>query len=138
MLIQNTSNAIQAPLTVMSNSTSVAGSQDIQTPSATAPSAIAPSTATAAPSASQLQSAIQSTNQAVSGKGLEFSVDDTTKQTVVKLMDTKTGDVIGQFPSKQMIDISQAISLMQQQLQQASLSKAPVQSVQGLLIKQQA
>jgi flagellar protein FlaG len=85
-----------------------------------------------------LQSAVQSTNQAISGKGLEFSVDTSTKQTVVKLMDTQSDTVIGQFPSQQMIDISKSIGLMQEQLQQASLSRTPVQASPGLLIKQQA
>lgn len=73
-----------------------------------------------------------------SSRDLSFSVDTDTKQTVVKLMDTKTGDVIGQFPSHQMLEISKAIGVMQEQIQQASISKAPVQSTQGLLIRQQA
>lgn len=140
MLIQNTSNAVQTPPVAMSNGGSVAASANIQTAAAPAtPSTTAiASTATAAPTTSQLQSAIESTNQAMLAKGLEFSVDTATKQTVVKLMDTKTGAVIGQFPSQQMIDISQAIGLMQQQLQHASLSKASIQSVPGILITQQA
>ena len=96
--------------------------------------------ATAAPSTAQLQSAVQNTNQAmqVAGKSLAFSVDAATKETVVKLVDTQTDKVIGQFPSRQMLAISQAIGLMQEQLQQASISKAPVQTASGLLIKQTA
>jgi flagellar protein FlaG len=91
----------------------------------------------------QLQSAVQNANQSMqaSNRDLTFSVDTDTRQTIVKLMDTKTGDVIGQFPSHQMLEISKAIGLMQEQLQQATLSKAPVQSspsTQGMLIKQQA
>ena len=94
----------------------------------------------ATPSTAQLQSAVQNTNQAmqVAGKSLAFSVDAATKETVVKLVDTQTDKVIGQFPSRQMLAISQAIGLMQEQLQQASISKAPVQTASGLLIKQTA
>lgn len=137
MLIQNTTAQTATPA-IMPAGTA------IQTPQTDAPSATAPSstasaaTEAAAPSASQLQSAITTTNLAMSEKGLEFSVDASTKQTVVKLIDTKTDTVIGQFPSQQMIDISQAIGLIQQQLQHSALSKAHAQSVPGMLIKQQA
>ena len=83
---------------------------------------------------------MQNTNQAMqdAGKSLAFSVDDATRETVVKLVDTQTDKVLGQFPSKQMLAISQAIGLMQEQLQQASISRTPVQTAPGLLIKQQA
>ncbi len=92
------------------------------------------------PTEVQLKNAVENTNKAmqVSNKNLAFSVDSDTHQTVVKLMDTVTGDVIGQFPSEQMLAISKAIGLMQEQLQQASISKAQVPSTQGMLIKQQA
>ncbi len=145
MLIQNSSNAVQTPLPVIAAGNGAPASviPDIQTaaPSAPAPSNAVSQTAapqTAAPSMAQLQNAVASTNQSMLAKGLAFSVDATTKQTVVKLMDTTSGVVIGQFPSQQMIDISKAIALMQEQLQQASLSRATVQTAQGLLIKQQA
>jgi flagellar protein FlaG len=133
MLIQNASNATPQPAMTAGSGTPVAANPEVQMPPVTQVAA-----PLAAPSTAQLHSAIQHTNQSMSGKGLEFSVDATTKQTVVKLMDTKTGDMIGQFPSHQMLEISKAIVLMQDQLQQASLSKAPVQTAQGMLIKQQA
>ena len=132
MLIQNANSA--TPQAATPAGIPVASSPDIQMVAAPQ-AAQAPQ---AAPSAAQLQSAVQSSNQAISGKGLEFSVDTSTKQTVVKLMDTQSDTVIGQFPSQQMIDISKSIGLMQEQLQQASLSKTPVQASPGLLIKQQA
>lgn len=149
MLIQNnTSNAVQTPLPVIAagNGGTPASTPDIQPAAATAAIQTASTQATsqdsavqtAAPSKAQLQNAVTSTNQSMLAKGLAFSVDSTTKQTVVKLMDTSTGVVIGQFPSQQMIDISKAIALMQEQLQQASMSKASVPTTQGLLIKQQA
>lgn len=139
MLIQN-STAVQSaqPARVSGDSAPVIAAE-IQTPVAAsqpAPQATADKPVPAA----QLQSAVQNANQAMleSNKNLAFSIDNDTKQTVVKLMDTKTGDVIGQFPTHQMLEISKAIGLMQEQLQQASLTKTPVQSTQGMLIKQQA
>ena len=110
----------------------------IQTAIQTAP-VIQPAIQTT-PTTAQLQRAIQNTNQAMqdSGKSLTFSIDEATKETVVKLMDTQTNQVIGQFPSKQMLAISEAIGLMQEQLQQAAISKATVQTAPGLLIKQTA
>jgi flagellar protein FlaG len=132
MLIQNANSA--TPQAATPAGIPVASSPDIQMVAAPQAAQATP----AAPSAAQLQSAVQSTNQAISGKGLEFSVDTSTKQTVVKLMDTQSDTVIGQFPSQQMIDISKSIGLMQEQLQQASLSRTPIQASPGLLIKQQA
>lgn len=136
MLIQNTT-AAQPPQITRVSSEAVAESvqASIPTPSTTAPQAVEK-----AVPAAQLQSAVQNANQVMqeSNKNLAFSIDSDTKQTVVKLMDTKTGDIIGQFPTHQMLEISKAIGLMQEQLQQASITKAPVQSTQGMLIKQQA
>ena len=133
MLIQNTSSAI--PQSVATNDAPV-----IQTAPAIQTAPVIQTAVQTAPTAAQLQLAIQNTNQAMrdSGKSLTFSVDEATKETVVKLMDTQTDKVIGQFPSKQMLAISQAIGLMQEQLQQAAFSKTPVQTVPGLLIKQKA
>lgn len=149
MQIQNINQAVQMPPPVKTGQTgSSANSAAVRhTPVTAAPITAAPITATpittapsAAPTENQLQSAVKSANQAMasSNKDLSFSVDNDTKQTVVKLTDSKTGDVIGQFPSHQMLAISKAIGLMQDQLQQAALSKASVPSTQGMLIKQQA
>lgn len=130
MLIQNTSNTPTQSATP--------SSAPAVTPNA--PPITQATAAPAAPTAAQLQSAVQNTNQAMqdAGKSLAFSVDEATRETVVKLVDTQTDKVIGQFPSKQMLAISQAIGLMQEQLQQASISKASVQTAPGLLIKQTA
>ncbi|MFA6063194.1 MAG: flagellar protein FlaG [Gallionella sp.] len=135
MLIQNLSaNVAQAPQPARQASESTAIPESATTTQALTEKPVP---------AAQLHSAVQNANQAMqsSNRDLAFSVDTETKQTVVKLMDTKTGDVIGQFPTHQMLEISKAIGLMQEQLQQASLSKAPTQSTpgtQGMLIKQQA
>ena len=57
-----------------------------------------------------------------SNKKLEFSIDESTKQRVVRLVDMDTGDLIRQFPSEEMLSLSQAIDKIQQ----------------GLLLKQKA
>ncbi|MFA6971685.1 MAG: flagellar protein FlaG [Gallionella sp.] len=136
MLIQNFNSAVQLsqPARNISEGTSVAEKPAVQTPDA------APQVAAQPISVAHLQTAVQNANQAMkeSNRDLSFSVDTATKQTVVKLMDSKTGDVIGQFPSHQMLEISKAIGLMQEQLQATQLTKAPLQSPQGLLIRQQA
>lgn len=138
MLIQDNISSIQT-----SRATSFAGNNApvadiVQMPQTIAQTPVPQTPAQPAPTPSQLQNAVQNANQAMLSKGLEFSVDTDTKQTVVRLLDTTNGTVIGQFPSQQMIDISKAIALIQEQLQQASLSKAPVQTAPGMLIKQQA
>lgn len=76
------------------------------------------------PTAPQLQSAVDNINKAFqkSSKNLEFSIDTDTKKSVVKLVDTETGDVIRQFPSEEAIAISKSIERIQQ----------------GLLLKQKA
>jgi flagellar protein FlaG len=141
MLIQNLSANV-----AQTHQSTKAVSESSTENAATLPAAAQPvptQTAEKSVPVAQLQSAVQNANQSMqaSNRDLTFSVDTDTKQTIVKLMDTKTGDVIGQFPSHQMLEISKAIGLMQEQLQQATLSKAPVQSspsTQGMLLKQQA
>lgn len=44
-------------------------------------------------------SILQATN-----RNLEFQVDDSTKKIVVKIVDSKTGDVVRQIPSEEMLD----------------------------------
>ena len=44
------------------------------------------------------------------GTKLSFSVDKETRQTVIKVMDSRTGEVIRQIPSEEMLRISQRIT----------------------------
>ncbi len=76
------------------------------------------------PSVAQLESAVHDLNQSMkaNGSNLAFSIDPDTEQTVVKLMDSSTGEIIKQFPSKEAIAIAKAIGDIQQ----------------GLLLKQKA
>jgi len=52
---------------------------------------------------------------------LQFSVDKDTGQTVVKVMDKQSGDVIRQIPSKEMLELAKAMD-----------------TIQGLIIRKQA
>ena len=76
------------------------------------------------PSADELNSAVAAINQAMqqSNQALEFSVDTDSHRTVVKMVDTSTGELIRQFPSEATLAISRGIEHFQQ----------------GLLLKQKA
>jgi len=76
------------------------------------------------PSAEQLKIAVGVINQVMqqSNQSLEFSVDTTTKIPIVKMVDTKTGELIRQFPTEETLAISRDIDRFQQ----------------GLLLKQKA
>ena len=59
--------------------------------------------------------AVQSANayvQSVSSS-LQFSLDQDTGRTVVKMIDTQTEEVLRQFPSEEMLSISKSIDRMQ-------------------------
>ena len=43
---------------------------------------------------------------------LQFSLDKTSGQTVIKVIDTDTGDTIRQIPSEEMLEISNAVDKM--------------------------
>lgn len=66
--------------------------------------------------ADQINKAMQAFAQ-----NLQFSVDEDTKMTVVKVVDTASGDVIRQIPSEEVLTIAKALD-----------------KLQGLLIRQKA
>lgn len=68
------------------------------------------------PSPQQLNNAVAAINQAMrqSNQNLEFSMDSSTKRLVVRMVDTATGDVIRQIPSKEVLAIAQSIDEFQQ------------------------
>ena len=124
MLIQNISSGVSAP-----GYTGDSGSVSVAVPVAqSAPSQISVKSATdqraTEPSADQLKTAVDTINSAVqkSNPNVEFSIDQSTKQTVIKVMDSQTGDLITQFPSKEALAVSQMIG----------------QAQKGALLKQQA
>ncbi|GHU07170.1 hypothetical protein FACS1894158_15080 [Betaproteobacteria bacterium] len=72
---------------------------------------------------SELQSAVAKIQEFVSkaASDINFSIDEDSGRTVVKVIDRTTKDVIRQMPSQEMLDLAQAMD-----------------KLQGLLIKQKA
>ncbi len=125
MLIQNvTGNSVPTPSVIHDNAgssvVSASAPQTVSTP-IELPHAVSSPVAnaqTAQPSSAQLQEAIDRLNQAMlrSNTNLEFSVDKDTKQPLIKVVDSNTGETIRQFPSKEVIAISQSIDQFQKGL----------------------
>lgn len=71
-------------------------------------------TAKEEPTRAQLDTAVKDVNEFIQpiNNALEFSVDDDTGQTVVKVIDKGTQEVIRQFPSEEMLAIARAIGQM--------------------------
>jgi flagellar protein FlaG len=67
------------------------------------------------PSAKELQEAVGIIEQAVrtTTDELNFSIDEESGRTVVKVIDKTTDEVIRQFPSKEVLDIARALDKLQ-------------------------
>ena len=69
------------------------------------------------PSSEQLRNAADSIKQAMQESNpsleIEFSVDTDTKKTVVRVMDTHTGELIRQVPSQEVLAIARSIDKIQ-------------------------
>lgn len=72
----------------------------------------------AKPAPEQVQRAVGAINNALqaANRGLQFSVDPDTKNPVVRMVDTATGEVIRQIPSEESLAIARAIDKFQQGL----------------------
>lgn len=91
-------------------SQAVTGTADVpqSTPSALQQESPFASPADIAQALDEVQSAIKTiTNE------LQFSIDDDTGKTVVKVVDTSTNEVIKQFPSEELLRISKALDKFQ-------------------------
>jgi flagellar protein FlaG len=68
-----------------------------------------------APSAENLKKMVDTANKTMDkiNSKLEFTVDDTTNKTVVKVTEAQSGKVIMQFPSEEMLSITRAIDSSQ-------------------------
>lgn len=106
--------------------------RNIPTPGASTPAGATPALAltatavqppSAAPNAAQVTQALKSINKTleIRSQGLEFSIDEDSHRTIVKIVDKNTKDVIRQIPTEEALEIAKA-------LDQAS----------GLLIRQKA
>lgn len=88
-----------------------------------APAAAAAGVAAPEPTLTQLTDAVKKINQSMStqSRGLEFSVDTSSKRTIVKVVDRQTNELIRQIPTVETLEIAHALD-----------------QAHGLLIKQQA
>jgi flagellar protein FlaG len=77
----------------------------------------------AQPTLGQVTEAVNAINRsmATQSRGLEFSVDADSQRTVVKVIDSQTGELIRQIPTVETLEIAHALD-----------------QAQGLLIRQQA
>lgn len=129
MLIQNTSNAAQAPVPIRlpSDGGSVGVATHQPSTSAGAPQPAVNQAPVQQPTNAQISKEIDKINSALqqTNKNLElsFSVDKTTNKQVIKLVDKQTGDTVVQIPSEAVLAIAQGIDEFQQH---------------GLLLKQKA
>jgi flagellar protein FlaG len=96
-----------------------ASSQAVQTQSVTVENA----SARKENNPEELQDAVEKIQKFVSmaACNIEFSIDEDSGRTVVKVVDRETKDVVRQIPSEEMLDLAQALD-----------------KLQGLLIKQKA
>lgn len=69
-----------------------------------------------APSPEQLKRMVDDANKSLnkSSSKLEFSVDDATNKTIVKVTESQSGKLIMQFPSEEMLSVTRAIDHAQQ------------------------
>jgi flagellar protein FlaG len=107
---------LATPPTAPQSGASAAASQ--RTPAA------APTPTPPQPSLEQVKKAVDSVKQmvtATSANSLEFSVDEQSGKTVVRVTDAQTGEVIRQIPSKEMLEIARSLN-----------------NLQGMLLKQKA
>ncbi len=75
------------------------------------PSPVMTPVAVQQPDPAQLTQALQSINKALqtSSSNLEFTVDDDTERTIVKVVDQQTGEIIRQMPSLEALEIAKAL-----------------------------
>jgi flagellar protein FlaG len=68
-----------------------------------------------APTEPEVKQSLDAVNKylKVNSNGLEFSQDEDTGKTLVKIVDTATGTVIQQIPTQQAVDISKDLSKLQ-------------------------
>jgi len=81
------------------------------TPRASTPNgAVAPQDASREPSRAQLDQAVSALNQSsqIKTQGLEFSVDEDSQRTVVKVIDQETKEVLRQIPTKEALALAKA------------------------------
>lgn len=121
MLIPNISNTTQAqqPASLTNDRLASNGKPGVVIPTPNValelPEIAAQKVAKQQTSATQLKSAVDNINQMLqqADKDVEFRVDDSTKKSVIKVVDSTTGDLIRQFPSEEGLSLTRAIDRIQ-------------------------
>ena len=117
MLIPNISNTTQAqqPANITNDRLANNGEPVVVSTPSVAIEIAAQQVAEQQPSTTQLKSAVDNINQMLkqTNKGVEFSVDDSTKKSIIKVVDSTTGDLIRQFPSEEGLSLTRAIDRIQ-------------------------
>jgi len=70
----------------------------------------------ATPNRAQIEEAVAKVKQQIqvaSNNSLDFSIDDDTRKTVVRITDRASGELIRQIPSQEMLDIARSIDRLQ-------------------------
>lgn len=69
----------------------------------------------AAPKAQEVKESVEKINKTVQAmaRNLQFSVDESTQMSVVKVVDVETKDVIRQIPSEEVLAIAKALDKLQ-------------------------
>jgi flagellar protein FlaG len=73
------------------------------------------------PTRAEVQKAVDEMRKSLSqtqASNLQFSVDDETGQTIVRVTDVQTGELIRQIPSEEMVALAKALDRMQGMLLQ--------------------
>ncbi len=111
MIVQTTN---LSPHQAAQPDTRVSSAASARTPT----SALPPAQTAGAAAPDVVKQAVSTINQAMqqSNRNLEFTVDSDTDQTVVRLVDTSTGELIRQYPSEATLAIAREIDAMQQGL----------------------
>lgn len=116
MVIQPIGNAL-ASSPALSSQTAAAGGTRATAATATTTEAGGPAVQPdlLQPDSAQLTQAVASVNQAMQklAPGLEFSVDQESNRTIVKVVDKQTNELIRQMPSAEMLEISKAMDRVQ-------------------------
>lgn len=112
MIIQNSTQTNQAAQPAARTQDAVPVKAVAVAPVAETPAQNAP----VQPTPSELKIAVAAINSVMrqSNLNLEFSVDANTRETVVKMVDTSTGELIRQIPSEATLAISRGIEQFRQ------------------------
>lgn len=101
-----------APLAPTANSAAaVSRATPAASPDQAPAAAVAPAIATTLPSREQLDRAMGEVKKALApvARNLQFSIDDETGRSIVKVVDASTNEVIRQFPSEELLAITRSI-----------------------------